>query len=233
MSKMVRCCVACDRNESYHSEYFWVSCTVQSITKIWCLWRILSIVQWYEFNKPRLYWSNTAISGIDFETIENLFIKIFRMHWLWVLYFLIYHQYSSEFLLTSLDVGLRNWLECNCFHFPIIDLLNLDYRLFHIIGWLSLAFVQSGKFSKWLFCYYTIYCGFILGRDSLLYVHTLFMSLAGIIVQLTGYTSSHYFPKSRALIMTIFTGASCSSSIWYSVFQVKVYFLWINFVLFG
>ena len=61
------------------------------------------------------------------------------------------------------------------------------------------------------------------GRDSLLYVHTSFSSLAGIIVLLTAYTSSDYFSKSRALVSALFAGACTSATMWYSIFQVIMF----------
>lgn len=63
---------------------------------------------------------------------------------------------------------------------------------------------------------------FILGRDYLLFIHTVFSSLAGITVLVTSYASSDYFSKSRAFVSTLFAGACTSASIWYSVFQVKI-----------
>ncbi|CAF5187632.1 unnamed protein product, partial [Rotaria magnacalcarata] len=73
--------------------------------------------------------------------------------------------------------------------------------IFHVIGWVALALVASG-------------------RDALLYVHTAFSSLAGIVVLLTAYTSSGYFTKSRALVSALFAGACTSATMWYSIFQV-------------
>ncbi len=61
---------------------------------------------------------------------------------------------------------------------------------------------------------------FCLGRDSLLYVHTAFSSLGGIMVLLTAYTSSNYFSKSRAFVSALFAGACTSATMWYSIFQV-------------
>ncbi|CAF1335363.1 unnamed protein product, partial [Rotaria sordida] len=75
--------------------------------------------------------------------------------------------------------------------------------IFHIIGWLALAFVAPG-------------------RDSLLYVHTAFSSLSGIMVLLTAYSSSGYFTKSRAFVSALFAGACTSATMWYSIFQVLI-----------
>ncbi|CAF3896288.1 unnamed protein product [Rotaria magnacalcarata] len=61
-----------------------------------------------------------------------------------------------------------------------------------------------------------------MGRDALLYVHTAFSSLAGIVVLLTAYTSSGYFTKSRALVSALFAGACTSATMWYSIFQVLI-----------
>ncbi|UJR12570.1 hypothetical protein I4U23_016746 [Adineta vaga] len=72
--------------------------------------------------------------------------------------------------------------------------------VFHIIGWLALALVAPG-------------------RDSLLYVHTAFSSLSGIIILLTAYTSSDYFSKPRAFVSALFAGACTSATLWYSIFQ--------------
>ncbi|CAF1210015.1 unnamed protein product [Rotaria sordida] len=92
--------------------------------------------------------------------------------------------------------------------------------IFHIIGWLALALVASG-------------------RDSFLYVHTSFSSLAGIIVLLTAYTSSDYFSKSRAFVSALFAGACTSATMWYSIFQIlidakkitlqQLSYIWISF----
>ncbi|CAF5051984.1 unnamed protein product, partial [Rotaria sp. Silwood1] len=59
-------------------------------------------------------------------------------------------------------------------------------------------------------------------RDSLLYVHTSFSSLASIIVLLTAYTSSGYFSKSRAFVSALFAGACTSATMWYSIFQILI-----------
>ncbi|CAF0883502.1 unnamed protein product [Rotaria sordida] len=75
--------------------------------------------------------------------------------------------------------------------------------IFHIIGWLALAFVAPG-------------------RDSLLYVHTAFSSLSGIMILLTAYSSSGYFTKSRAFVSALFAGACTSATMWYSIFQVLI-----------
>ncbi|CAF3709331.1 unnamed protein product [Rotaria sordida] len=92
--------------------------------------------------------------------------------------------------------------------------------IFHIIGWLALALVAPG-------------------RDSFLYVHTSFSSLAGIIVLLTAYTSSDYFSKSRAFVSALFAGACTSATMWYSIFQIlidakkitlqQLSYIWISF----
>ncbi|CAF4259834.1 unnamed protein product [Rotaria sordida] len=51
------------------------------------------------------------------------------------------------------------------------------------------------------------------GRDSLLYVHRTFSSLAGIMILLTAYSSSGYFTKSRAFVSALFAGACTSATI--------------------
>ncbi|CAF0942748.1 unnamed protein product [Didymodactylos carnosus] len=91
---------------------------------------------------------------------------------------------------------------------PVIDrfgcrFVKLIAIIFHIIGWLALALVAPG-------------------RNSFLYVHTVFSSLAGIIVLLTAYTSSDYFSKSRAFVSALFAGACTSATMWYSIFQVSI-----------
>ncbi|CAF3225742.1 unnamed protein product [Rotaria sp. Silwood2] len=91
---------------------------------------------------------------------------------------------------------------------PLIDrfgcrFVKLIAIIFHIIGWLALALVSPG-------------------RDSLLYVHTAFSSLAGIMVLLTAYSSSGYFTKSRAFVSALFAGACTSATMWYSIFQVLI-----------
>ncbi|CAF1237400.1 unnamed protein product [Rotaria magnacalcarata] len=83
--------------------------------------------------------------------------------------------------------------------------MNLIGILFHIIGWLSLALMTSNY-------------------SSLLFVHTPFTSLSGIIVQLTNYASCNYFSKFRPVIFMLLIGSSSSASIWYSVFQAMIYF---------
>ncbi|CAF1117414.1 unnamed protein product [Adineta steineri] len=92
--------------------------------------------------------------------------------------------------------------------------------IFHLIGWLALALVAPG-------------------RDALLYVHTAFSSLAGIMVLLTAYTSSNYFSKSKAFVSALFAGACTSATIWYSIFQTlidahtvtlkELSFIWMSF----
>lgn len=59
-----------------------------------------------------------------------------------------------------------------------------------------------------------------LGRDALLYVHTAFSSLAGVMILLTTYSSGGYFRKSRAFVSALFAGACTSATMWYSIFQV-------------
>ncbi|CAF4879137.1 unnamed protein product [Rotaria sp. Silwood1] len=91
---------------------------------------------------------------------------------------------------------------------PMIDrfgcrFVKLIGIIFHIIGWLALALITSG-------------------RDSLLYVHTSFSSLASISVLLTAYTSSGYFSKSRAFVSALFAGACTSATMWYSIFQILI-----------
>ncbi|CAF1178002.1 unnamed protein product [Rotaria sp. Silwood1] len=77
--------------------------------------------------------------------------------------------------------------------------------VFHVVGWLALALVKSDKY-----------------RDSLLFVHTLFTALSGIIVQITSYAACSYFSKARAFLLTLLVGSSLSASVWYSVFQVLI-----------
>ena len=64
-----------------------------------------------------------------------------------------------------------------------------------------------------------------LGRDGLLYVHTLFTAISGKAVQMTGYTSCNYFSKARAFTLTALVGSSTAATVWYSVFQVRFLFL--------
>ncbi|CAF1197090.1 unnamed protein product [Adineta ricciae] len=72
--------------------------------------------------------------------------------------------------------------------------------VFHVVGWLALALVQSG-------------------RDYLLYIHTVFSSIGGIAVLITTFASSEYFATSRAVISALFAGATISSTMWFSIFQ--------------
>ncbi|CAF1294153.1 unnamed protein product [Adineta ricciae] len=76
--------------------------------------------------------------------------------------------------------------------------------VFHIVGWLALALVKSGT-----------------RRDYLLYIHTVFSSIGGIVVLITTYASSEYFSRSRAVVSALFAGATISSTIWFSVFQSR------------
>jgi len=48
--------------------------------------------------------------------------------------------------------------------------------VFYVLGWLALAVIEPG-------------------RDSFLFVHTLFTSLAGKMIQMSGYASANYFSK--------------------------------------
>ncbi|CAF1428570.1 unnamed protein product [Adineta ricciae] len=72
--------------------------------------------------------------------------------------------------------------------------------VFHVVGWLALALVQSG-------------------RDYLLYIHTVFSSIGGIAVLISTFASSEYFATSRAVISALFAGATISSTMWFSIFQ--------------
>ncbi|CAF4104524.1 unnamed protein product [Rotaria sp. Silwood2] len=78
-----------------------------------------------------------------------------------------------------------------------------NFIVFHIVGWLSLALLKPG-------------------HDLLLFAHTFFTALSGIIVLITSYASSNYFSKSSPILLTLLIGSGSSSSIWYSIFQVIV-----------
>ncbi|CAF4972696.1 unnamed protein product, partial [Rotaria sp. Silwood1] len=63
---------------------------------------------------------------------------------------------------------------------------------------------------------------FILGHDSLLFVHTIFTASSGIIVLITSYASTNYFTKSRPFLLALLVGSSLTASIWYSIFQIII-----------
>jgi hypothetical protein len=87
------------------------------------------------------------------------------------------------------------------------------------VGWLALALLDSGNilFIKKKFLL------IILDRSFLIFVHTFFTSIASFIIQITSFTTCNYFSKSRAFLLSLFVGASLSSSMWYSVFQVNLF----------
>ncbi|UJR19500.1 hypothetical protein I4U23_022629 [Adineta vaga] len=129
---------------------------------------------------------------------------------------------------NALTVGIA------CFNLPLfligifIDrfgcrFVKLIAIIFHMIGWLSLAFLKPG-------------------RDSLLYVHCAFSALSGSITFVTSLTASDYFSKSRALVSSLLTGAVISATMWYSIFEILVEdrqielstlaYIWLSFGLF-
>ncbi len=55
----------------------------------------------------------------------------------------------------------------------------------------------------------------------MLYIHCVFSSLSGTAVAITSYTSSNYFSKSRAFVSALLAGAAISSTMWFSIYQVK------------
>ncbi|CAF4848777.1 unnamed protein product [Rotaria sp. Silwood1] len=79
-------------------------------------------------------------------------------------------------------------------------------------------------------------------RDSLLFIHTLFTALSGIIVQLTSFSACNYFAEGRAFLLTLLVGSSLSASMWYSVFQIlidngkltlsQLSYIWMSFGIF-
>ena len=70
----------------------------------------------------------------------------------------------------------------------------------------------------------TIQINWIKGRDYLLYVHCVCASLSGFVVVITSYASSNYFSKSRAFVSSLLAGAGISSTMWFSIFQVNIWF---------
>ena len=73
---------------------------------------------------------------------------------------------------------------------------------------------------------YQMFFFLIIGRDYLLYIHTVFTAFAGIIVLITGYASCNYFSKARAFVSALFAGACTSASMWYSIFQVSCHLIY-------
>ncbi|CAF0985415.1 unnamed protein product [Rotaria sp. Silwood1] len=81
--------------------------------------------------------------------------------------------------------------------------VKLVAALFHIAGWLTLAFVEPGK-------------------DYLIFLHTIFTSISSAIILITGFAYCRYFGDGvRAVISSIVSGASISSTMWFSIFQVN------------
>ncbi|CAF1100213.1 unnamed protein product [Rotaria sordida] len=115
-------------------------------------------------------------------------------------------RYQTRHYQNALTLGIILFEIPSLIIGPMIDrfgcrFVKLISIIFHIVGWLALAFVSPG-------------------RDSLLYVHTAFSSLSGVMVLLTAYSSSGYFTKSRAFVSALFAGACTSATMWYSIFQV-------------
>ncbi|CAF2755904.1 unnamed protein product [Rotaria sp. Silwood2] len=76
--------------------------------------------------------------------------------------------------------------------------------IFHIVGWLTLAFVKPG-------------------RDYLLFLHTVFTSISSSVILITGFAYCRYFNDGvRAVVSSIISGASISSTMWFSIFQVLI-----------
>ncbi|CAF3651966.1 unnamed protein product [Rotaria sp. Silwood1] len=118
--------------------------------------------------------------------------------------------------------------------------------VFHVVGWLALALVKSDKYlqkkKKSLVLLISFIFLIILDRDSLLFIHTLFTALSGIIVQLTSFSACNYFAEGRAFLLTLLVGSSLSASMWYSVFQIlidngkltlsQLSYIWMSFGIF-
>ncbi|CAF0810788.1 unnamed protein product [Adineta ricciae] len=81
--------------------------------------------------------------------------------------------------------------------------LKLVGTIFHLISWLSLAFVTPGY-------------------DWLLLLHTIFSSLAGMCVLLSSFAISANFTKTRGLVTSLISGAQNTGAIWFAVFQVLI-----------
>ncbi|CAF0837946.1 unnamed protein product [Rotaria sordida] len=76
--------------------------------------------------------------------------------------------------------------------------------IFHIAGWLSLTFIAPG-------------------RDYLLFLHTIFTSISSSVVLITGFAYCRYFGDgTRAVVSSIISGSSISSTMWFSIFQVLI-----------
>ncbi|CAF3259592.1 unnamed protein product [Rotaria sp. Silwood2] len=110
------------------------------------------------------------------------------------------HQYEN-----AMTLGIIFFNVPSMFFGMIIDRFGCRFMklVFHIVGWLSLALLKPG-------------------HDLLLFAHTFFTALSGIIVLITSYASSNYFSKSSPILLTLLIGSGSSSSIWYSIFQVIV-----------
>ncbi|CAF1035387.1 unnamed protein product [Rotaria sordida] len=81
--------------------------------------------------------------------------------------------------------------------------LKLVSIVFHIVGWLTLAFVEPG-------------------RDYLVFIHTVFISVSSIVILITSFVYCGYFARYRGLVSSIIAGASISSTMWFSIFQVLI-----------
>ncbi|CAF3935698.1 unnamed protein product [Rotaria sp. Silwood2] len=87
--------------------------------------------------------------------------------------------------------------------------LKLIAIIFHLISWLSLAFLAPGY-------------------DWLIFSHTIFSSLAGMCVLLSSFTISANFTKTRGLITALISGAQLGGSVWYANFQIFIEKNWIS-----
>lgn len=91
-----------------------------------------------------------------------------------------------------------------------------------MVGWLSLALIETGEYNVLIPIYFLIICPFhVQGRDYLLYIHVTCTSLSGTILVITAYTSCGYFRKSRACLSSLYAGASIAAAVWYSIFNVR------------
>ncbi|CAF3511626.1 unnamed protein product [Rotaria sp. Silwood1] len=88
--------------------------------------------------------------------------------------------------------------------------------IFHLISWLSLAFLAPGY-------------------DWLILSHTIFSALAGICVLLSSFAISANFTKTRGLVTALISGAQIGGSVWKWISLSTLGFIWASFsiLMFG
>ncbi|CAF2361322.1 unnamed protein product [Rotaria sp. Silwood2] len=58
--------------------------------------------------------------------------------------------------------------------------------------------------------------------DYLVFIHTVFISISSVVIVITSFVYCGYFSCYRGLVSSIIAGASISSTMWFSIFQVVI-----------